>query len=683
MRIVLLVCVVFFVPTEFVLSQDYGSTGIIDMPSAYLMEDGQLRLTIARDFAHEATAISYQVTPWLETTFRYTGLQNSWIWDRNIEVKLKLLEETDILPALAVGVRDIGGTALFGGEYLVASKTYGSFKGTLGMGWGRLSGTGPLSNPLAQLSSHFEERSNHVGRGGTLATNTFFSGSSVGLFGSIAYEVPGSRLSWIAEYSTDNYNYETSSGIINDNFSKINYGMRWRYSDQGSIQITNQNHDWAITTNILLDTKRIPNTSPLDYRQFTNRQENSFRDLSVDVNELLLFDSQRRGVIIRDGEVTESQENYHLDEITLVVSKSSNHYWPNVIANTLDVIDLHIPDDLEKANLIVYESGYQLYTIEVNLPEVMTDFKESDFTFTALAEDFKRVSTQDIPLKTPSVDLGLDMRQMFFDPDNPTRYWVVLNARTRYELPGGWALQGGYEITIYDEFDDHKRTSNSVLPRVRTDQDKYFKNSSHGLGHLFLSKQGKLNSELNYQIYAGYLEMMYAGVGFELLNYDPFERFAYGLSYNHVQQRSFDRGFGLRDYEADTFFVSGYWDSPFYDLNVALHAGQFLAGDRGATIDIRRSFASGWEVGAFATFTDVSAADFGEGSFDKGLYFSIPWSNLISLPMVNRSLNKMRFIQRDGGQYLDGLMGTNWFRMQQANPRNIQENIVRILNESL
>ena len=33
-----------------------------------------------------------------------------------------------------------------------------------------------------------------------------------------------------------------------------------------------------------------------------------------------------------------------------------------------------------------------------------------------------------------------------------------------------------------------------------------------------------------------------------------------------------------------------------------------------------RRFANGWAVGAYFTLTDVTAEDFGEGSFDKGVY---------------------------------------------------------------
>ena len=52
--------------------------------------------------------------------------------------------------------------------------------------------------------------------------------------------------------------------------------------------------------------------------------------------------------------------------------------------------------------------------------------------------------------------------------------------------------------------------------------------------------------------------------------------------------------------------------------------GEYLAGDKGFTLQLSRSFINGVEYGIFASKTDVSSEQFGEGSFDKGIYFNIP-----------------------------------------------------------
>jgi len=60
-------------------------------------------------------------------------------------------------------------------------------------------------------------------------------------------------------------------------------------------------------------------------------------------------------------------------------------------------------------------------------------------------------------------------------------------------------------------------------------------------------------------------------------------------------------------------------------------AGEYLAGDVGYTLELSRSFYNGVQFGAFATFTDVTTKQFGEGSFDKGIFFNIPiYGNLVN-----------------------------------------------------
>ena len=68
--------------------------------------------------------------------------------------------------------------------------------------------------------------------------------------------------------------------------------------------------------------------------------------------------------------------------------------------------------------------------------------------------------------------------------------------------------------------------------------------------------------------------------------------------------------------------------SNFYNFDFGVHLGKYLAKDNGATFEIRRTFDNGSSIGAFATFTNVSPEDFGEGSFDKGIYIKIPYNNL-------------------------------------------------------
>ena len=72
----------------------------------------------------------------------------------------------------------------------------------------------------------------------------------------------------------------------------------------------------------------------------------------------------------------------------------------------------------------------------------------------------------------------------------------------------------------------------------------------------------------------------------------------------------------------------------------------------GAQQQISRKFGSGWEVGGYATLTDVPFNTFGEGSFDKAIYVSIPIDWITSSPNRTKRRFTIRPITRDGGAQL-------------------------------
>jgi len=60
------------------------------------------------------------------------------------------------------------------------------------------------------------------------------------------------------------------------------------------------------------------------------------------------------------------------------------------------------------------------------------------------------------------------------------------------------------------------------------------------------------------------------------------------------------------------------------------------------------------EIGAFFTKTNVSAQQFGEGSFDKGIIIRIPLGWIAPLESQSQLALDLRPVQRDGGQVLAG-----------------------------
>jgi hypothetical protein len=251
-------------------------------------------------------------------------------------------------------------------------------------------------------------------------------------------------------------------------------------------------------------------------------------------------------------------------------------------------------------------------------------------------------------------NIGPRMRQSIFDPDNPFFVGFGIEADQALEIGRGLWLGASQSIMLFDTFGDIDRTSDSTLPHVRSDVARYLKDGRYGFDSLQSTYYFKLARNMYGRITAGYLEEMYAGAGGELL-YRPFQqRWAFGLNLWAVQQREYKRLFELLDYQTLTGHATFYYETPWYDISLRFHVGRYLAKDYGYTFEAVRTFRTGVQVGAWFTITNVSAEQFGEGSFDKGIMVRIPLEWV--LPFGTRSVFDldMRPIQRDGGQMLRG-----------------------------
>jgi len=249
-------------------------------------------------------------------------------------------------------------------------------------------------------------------------------------------------------------------------------------------------------------------------------------------------------------------------------------------------------------------------------------------------------------------DIGPGLREGFFDPSAPLQIQLLAAADASVDLTPHITLEGRVEANIYDNYDVN-RNSNSLLPHVRSDFNLYFKHGKNGVSDLDALYRTRLARDVYFEAKAGYLEDMFAGGGLQLLWCPDGARLSFGADVYEVWQRDFDRLFGLQNYHVLTGHASVYYESPWYGLNFAVHAGRYLAGDYGATFELTRRFSTGVEIGAFATFTNVPFSKFGEGSFDKGIIIHIPleWA----LPFYSQTSYDLhlRSLLRDGGQRLD------------------------------
>ena len=113
---------------------NYGTVGLIQMPTARLQPAGSLAFSFSNiDPYLRGSVIAYPFS-WFEASYQYTDINNALysdvdafsgdqtFKDKSFDVKIGLMSEKNLLPAVAIGIRDVAGTGIFASEYIVASK---------------------------------------------------------------------------------------------------------------------------------------------------------------------------------------------------------------------------------------------------------------------------------------------------------------------------------------------------------------------------------------------------------------------------------------------------------------------------------------------------------------------------------------------------------------------------------
>mgnify|MGYP001443916230 CR=1 FL=1 len=274
--------------------------------------------------------------------------------------------------------------------------------------------------------------------------------------------------------------------------------------------------------------------------------------------------------------------------------------------------------------------------------------------------------------------IGPYLSHRLFNPDLPLSVETGVEIEGGFRIAPGWKLSAAMRKSVLTNLTRNKRLdSGSVLPRVHSSWPLYDLAGQNGhLYSLTLSHVKNLAPGLYGRLHAGFLEPHFAGFGGEILYKPAKSPIGIGVDIHRVQQRDYEMRFDLLDYQTSVGHISIYYDAGgMFDVEV--NAGRYLAGDWGATTTISRKFGTGWEVGGYATITDVPFDTFGEGSFDKAIYVSIPIDWIISSPnRVKRRLT-LRPITRDGGANLASARQLNR-QIEQTQSANFQREFGRL-----
>ena len=663
----------------------YGMPGGIDTPTAEMMPDGTLGGTISKSDYAQRNNVIFQALPRLTTALRYSKVEGindhndlGHIWDRSFDLRFQMLDEDaeGWRPAVAVGLQDFMGTGVYSGEYIVATKNITPrLRASVGVGWGTLAGEPRTLDTTDQ--------------GGKPKVDDWFRGSAKP-FASVAWQV-NDKLSLVAEYSNDTYRAKhDTNGVIteiqqgDDEPGNINVGAYYSFGQGYQVGLYSISGETiGAQFSFALNPRQAPYPSGLEKAPAPVRPrpavaadpEGWSGQWAQDPTAQPAIQKSLGDALAKEGQVLEAM-SLSANRAEVRIRNQRYIQQAEAVGRTARLMTRALPPSVETQVITSTAEGMPTSSVTVrrsDLERIENTEAGQIAQVAALTDADPRspnmVYNEDVYPRFrwrlgPYLDLGL------FDPDEPLRYEAGAEARARYEIMPGLILSGSIRQRVLGNMDQRGpgipgqrgehytaeeyeanpayETTPEGVPRVRSDTRMYRDNSSPVIPELTLAYYARPSSQVYTRVTAGLLERAYGGVSAEALWKPVNSPLAIGVEVNRVRKRDFDGLFEFRDYEVTTGHISAYYEFP-HGFTAQLDVGKYLAGDKGATLTVTREFANGWRVGAFATKTDLSDEEFGEGSFDKGITLSIPIAWATGTPSRDRATTTLRSLSRDGG----------------------------------
>ena len=585
---------------------NHGVVGIINMPSARLYDESIHGITFYDGTPDQKITLTSSPYDWLEASFFYTNIQDKPYpyfeyqdyKDKGFNIKVRIKEE-GIFPAVAFGINDIAGTGLYSSEYLVASYGRNKVDFHLGLAWGTLNGSDrKIKNPLIDIDNSFKDRpKTYEGEGGQFQASRYFSSEEVSPFFGLSYSLNEKTLLKFEKDTT------LTDGFIKYENPRSDYSFGFDYSINENFVI-GFSYERGNYKSLRFIYKNNPKTNYKKYeyqKAANNKQDDNYSKL--------ISNLEKNGIGV--NKVLETGNSIGLE---LTQFKHSNLQLVEDIIYKASK-DAGINKDIKKNLKVVNLDAINEYDQDYE--------RNSDLIYEKQKTRSFNTSTR-IRFKP-----FIASREEFF------KGAMLLENDIEYIIRDDLIFHSNLKYSLADNFDDLRFPPVDTYPaQVRSDVKQYLKNMDKGiiLGRAQVDYYLTPYKNHHFMISGGILEDMYSGYGFEYLYYKNHANYSVGFELFDVKKRDYQWRFGTLDYENVTghinFYYRNYGLIPF---DMKLSYGEYLAGDVGSTIELSRSYSNGMKFGVFASNTNVSAEQFGEGSFDKGIFFNIPiYGNLIN-----------------------------------------------------
>jgi hypothetical protein len=590
---------------------NHGVIGLINMPSARFYDEASHGITIYDGTPDQKITMTSFPYDWMEASFFYTNIQDKPYCaqsfdsvcqqnykDKGFNFKFRLKEE-GLWPAIAVGINDIAGTGYYSSEYIVGSYGINRTDFHFGVGWGALNGSDKsFKNPLSYLYDGFNNRPTEFeDKGGQFQPDRYFSGKIASPFFGLSHAI-NENLLFKFEYDST-----LTPGLIGYEIPKeeFSYGIEYSFRDNFTIGFSSERGNFT-------SLKFIYKNNPKIYKPVYKYKKAQFQE-----------DDNKYAKLIKSIEANGIGVNKIIETPQAIGLELTQFAHPNI-----DIVE----EILRSAS---YDAGIKKPVKKdlrvANLQGVSEYNKEFENNSLLI---YQRNSQRSFNTKT-----NFTFRPYLASREEFLKGALLLENNSEYIIKDNFFFSTNLKYSIADNFEDLTLPPVNTYPaQVRSDVKDYLRSFGDGIFIGRAQFDYHLTPKKNHHLMvsAGILEEMFSGVGFEYLYFKQDSNYAFGFEIFDVTKRDYEMRFGTLNYKNVTgsanFYYRNYDIIPF-DARVSY--GEYLAGDEGVTFELSRSFLNGTKFGVFASFTDVSSEQFGEGTFDKGIFFNIPvYGNFIN-----------------------------------------------------
>lgn len=617
-----------------------GQTGLVGMPDARFPPDGTWRAGYSFLRPYHALWSSITAMPWFEGSFRYTRIQYVEGFpnrpgtdygdykDKTFDAKLRVLPERGLRPQLAVGGQDVGGgTGLFTAYYAVASKRVGDFDLTLGYGTDRIDGAfggvrwtlDPNWSLVAEYDAYdypgdpFADQSRIAGRdkGAALAleyredgwgAKAFAAHGEAGLNAWVSIPLQAKefvpKIHEPAPYTKINPR-PTEAQWLEDPAHEARLRRALRAQGYGSLQTRYENGRLEAT----LSNPRIaamPRAVGRAARTMLSFAPLETRELRVTyVQPPLAFAAYE----FADARLLQRYFNGMARRERLARTVSIEYAEPGGAQ----------PDtDREAAIEAASEPLPEQLIVRDEVPRLFAWHKE------IAGGAFSILPRLSLYFNDPSGALKGDLSAVF-----SWDRWLARRTEFASEV----------KATLAENVSDVTQPSNSLLPHVRTDIAEYKRGNDVKLLKMLFNQYYHPAQRVYARASAGVYEEMFSGAGGQVLYLAEDGGWAADLAVDALRQRDVEGWFGTREYDTITAIASLHYRMA-HGLTGTLRAGRFLAKDEGVRVEVKRRFASGFEVGAWYTWTngnDITSPGTPDSPYyDKGIFMQMALNSMLT-----------------------------------------------------